>query len=164
MAYQYQFINKLEQFGYVSYDLVLTDDAGVMPDVRTIKEFKTVDAVDLDNIGSTEANNATKLYQDNITRQWVISQIQEASNFVNNYIQSAAPDLTTLNNVQAVINPVLNFYGLPALTGIQPILINQLNIDTNTIIKEFNQLPVTENTIPATQYFISMVKQALGES
>lgn len=160
--YNYQFINKLEQFGRVSYDLLLTDVAGIMPDVRLMKEFKSGEDNDLNSIGVIECDNATKQYNDSLTQQWVISQIQETANLVTTYIQSTTPDLNTLNNVQAIINPVLNFYGLPTLTGLQPVLTNQLNIDTTNIIEAFKQLPITDNTVATTEYFVDQVKKALG--
>lgn len=34
MTYQYQFINRLDQFGQVSYDLILTDVEQILPDYR----------------------------------------------------------------------------------------------------------------------------------
>lgn len=162
MAYQYQFINKLEQFGYISYDLILTDDAGVMPSIRLMKEFKSGEDTDLDTIGATAISSSTQLYQDNQMRQWVVNQIQYAASLVANYIQSTNPDLNTLNNVDAIINPVLDFYGIPKSQGLQPLLLNRLTDNTNTIINAFNQLPITDNSVPATNYFVNQVKQALG--
>ena len=160
--YQFSFINKLEQFSYVSYDLILTDDAGIMPDVRLSKEFKSGEASDLDAIGAEECVKAEQDYRDAQTRQWVIDQIQGASDLVNQYIQSANPDLTTLGNVDAIINPVLGFYGLPASVGLQPLLQKRLQDNTDAIIAAFKQLPITDATVPTTAYFVAAVKQALG--
>jgi len=161
MAYNYQFINRLSQYGYTSYDLILTDDSGIMPDVRLMKEFKVGEDNDLDSIGATECNNATQAYNDNQTRQWVIKQIQDASGLVYDYINSSNPDLNVLNNVDNIINPVLNFYGIPTQEGLQPLLLTRLNNNINTILEAFNQLPITDNTIPATQYFVNQVQLAL---
>ena len=162
MAYQYQFINKLAQFGHCSYDLILTDDAGVMPELRLMKEFKAGEDSNLEEIGTAECLKATQAYQDEQTRQWVILQIQEAAGLVEGYIQSTDANLTTLSNVDAIINPVLGFYGLPAPSGLQPLLAKRLNDNVDTIIEAFKALPITDNTVPATNYFVQQVKQALG--
>ena len=161
-GYQYQWLNYLEQFGYVSYDLLITDINHVMPDIRLMKEFKSGAETNLDAIGETECMNAYQVYQNTLTRQWAINQIQYASGLVANYIQSADPDLDTLMNVDAIINPVMQFYGLQPSIGLQPLLLNRLNNNTDEIIKAFNQLPITDNTVPATQYFVEQVKKALG--
>lgn len=58
MAYQYQYINKLEQFDRVYYTLVLIDDEGILPDYRNEKSFK-IDATDEDL--AQEAQNTIDL-------------------------------------------------------------------------------------------------------
>ena len=40
MAYQITRINDLEQFGELNTTFILTDDAGIMPDIRIDKNFK----------------------------------------------------------------------------------------------------------------------------
>ena len=160
--YQASFINRLSQFGYTSYDLILTDDAGVMPEIRLMKEFKDGGDANLDAIGVDECSKATQTYQDEQTRQWVIQQIQEAAGLVEGYIQSTDANLTTLSNVDAIINPVLGFYGLPASSGLRPLLAKRLNANTATIIEAFKTLPITETSVATTEYFVQQVKQALG--
>ena len=162
--YQSTFINRFPQFGRVGYDLVLTDDAGVMPDIRMGKEFKDGEDNNLDIIGTGACAKATQDYQDAQTRQWAVDQIQGAANLVNQYIQSTNPDLATLNNVDAIINPVLDFYGLPKSIGLQPLLQKRLQDNTNAIVDAFNQLPITNSTVPTTAYFVTAVKHALGIS
>ena len=162
--YTFSFINRLSQFGRVSLDLILTDDAGVMPDVRLSKEFadgaETSDS--LAEIGNAACAQALQDYQDAQTRIWVTGQIQYAASLVANYIQSANPDLNTLSNVDAIINPVMAFYGLPPSIGLQPLLQKRLTDNTDAIVGAFNQLPITDNTVPATEYFVEQVKKALG--
>jgi len=162
--YQASFINKLAQFGYCSYDLVLTDSDGIMPELRLMKEFRAGEDSNLEEVGVAECVKATQAYQDEQTRQWVIQQIQEAAGLVSGYIQSTDANLTTLSNVDAIINPVLGFYGLPASSGLQPLLVARLNANTAAIIEAFKALPITEGTVPTTQYFVQQVKQAIGVS
>jgi len=46
MAYQITRINDLEQFGELNTTYILTDDAGIMPDVRVDKTFKMNENID----------------------------------------------------------------------------------------------------------------------
>lgn len=45
MAYQVTQINDLEQFEELSTTFILTDDAGIMPEVRIDKLFKVTDTL-----------------------------------------------------------------------------------------------------------------------
>lgn len=57
--YQAQYINPLFQLGYIDYELILTDDAGVLPTVRMPKTFKDdATRTDLDD----EANRTIALF------------------------------------------------------------------------------------------------------
>jgi len=161
IGYTYEWLNRLEQFGFISMDLLLTDSNNVMPQIRLMKEFRSGEDTNLDQIGQQACLKAYRDYQDNLTRQWVIGQIQGASDMVAGYIQSANPDLNVLSNVDSIINPVLGFYGLPVSEGLRPLLLERLNSNVGQIIDAFNQLPINYNTVPATQYFVDMVKQAL---
>lgn len=62
MAYNAAFINRLAQFGTVTYDLVLTDDAGIMPEVRSIVSVNEGDESRLPSIAQSNIDAATESY------------------------------------------------------------------------------------------------------
>lgn len=39
MAYTYKYINQLVQFDYTNITIVLTDDSGIMPEIRNDKSY-----------------------------------------------------------------------------------------------------------------------------
>jgi len=68
MAYQITRINDLEQFGELNTTYILTDDAGIMPDVRVDKIFKINE--NLDKIIEND-KQLTCLFYEN---QWLNNQ------------------------------------------------------------------------------------------
>lgn len=62
MAYRYRYINKLIQFGKITYTLILQDLEGDMPEMRLDKQFDAVDDEILYQEASKEIISATKLY------------------------------------------------------------------------------------------------------
>lgn len=67
MAYQITRINDLEQFGELNTTYLLTDDAGIMPDVRVDKTFKINE--NLDRIIENDKQFTCLLYEN----QWLIN-------------------------------------------------------------------------------------------
>jgi len=69
MAYTYTYINELNQFGYTSYTLVLTDSDGIMPEIRNDKyfsqsKFPNLNQSDLDSEAQKDINYYTQVYLD----------------------------------------------------------------------------------------------------
>lgn len=105
-----------------------------------------------------------KEWQDAQTRQWVIEQIRMAEAMVVQAIEAGEMNLNTLALLDNIINPVRQFYGLETEQGLKPLLTEKLTRNTDEIVAAFNSLPITEATVPATEYFVNQVKTALGVS
>lgn len=63
MAYSYNYINELKQYGFRQYTLVLEDATGVMPTIRNDKCFSLEDyPVMTDDIKDAEAQKDIEIY------------------------------------------------------------------------------------------------------
>lgn len=98
MAYNYQYINKLEQFGYVSYTLILQDIDGIMPLIRNDKYFSKeifpkLDLNDLNSEAQSDIQIYTQQYEDEIAlEQFLIdseNEQQEQNRGLFNDLQDA---------------------------------------------------------------------------
>jgi hypothetical protein len=55
VGYQAEWLNRFEQFGTVTYTLLLHDPEGVLPDVRVEKTFKSTDNIPAEKARAFEA-------------------------------------------------------------------------------------------------------------
>lgn len=160
--YQGQAINILEQFGLINGEIILTDDALIMPEIREVFSIKNIE--DLNGLINEKIIFYTKQYNNKKTEEWVEQQIIETSNLIKETLLSGNINLNTLSTLEAITNPIRQFYDLDISNGLQGILLQKLEKDTNEILEAFNKKGVKENTIELTNYFVSQVKQALGVS
>lgn len=164
--YRASFINRLEQFGKVNYEIVLLDTEAVMVDIREpIILDKAQDRQEiLESLAEQKINFYTKIHLDQITRDWVIEKIKATQESIRQALLEGSIDLNTLTALESFINPIREFYGLPKEQGLAPLLNDKLDASTSEIIRAFSQLPINENTIPLTNYFVNQINQALGVS
>lgn len=117
MAYQATLINRLCQFGTTEYDVLISDDAGIMPDMRLSaqikKEIKDITSQDLIDLKNTIRQNALAIHN---------SRIAE--------IAARVAHLVKLNNALTAVINAQNATGNTTLKATYQVVIDLINKET----------------------------------
>lgn len=162
--YKATYINPLVQFGRSEYTLVLVDDAGVMPTLRQQCSFTPDQLAQMQAIAESAITAATKDFNDGVIRRWVDERISATGESVKAAIVNIANSqgLNAVAAADSIVNPILEYYGLPTSSGLAPLIDNKVADDINKIVNAWHSLPVSDASVPTTIQFIQSVTQSLG--
>lgn len=109
MAYTHSYINKLDQFGYVNYTLVLRDEDGIMPTIVNDKSFSKEVFPDLgQEVLEQEAQNDisiyTQQYEDEIAYNELLEQEQLQNEEEHQALMSELENAIRSNDPQQILD------------------------------------------------------------
>lgn len=109
MAYIHSYINKLEQFGYVNYTLVLRDEDGIMPTIVNDKSFSKEVFSDLSpEVLDEEAQNDisiyTQQYEDEVAYNELLEQEQLQNEQEHQALMSELENAIRSNDPQQILD------------------------------------------------------------